>query len=75
MAAKGHEPTVVGGRRRTELQPNVVYNAETQRELMAAQPSESSHFSQKGHARKATLPPGKDATIIPDETTFDPLYS
>lgn len=52
-----------------------MHNAETQTKLMAAKLSESSHFRQKGHARKANPPLGKDVPIIPDEIMFNPHYS
>lgn len=72
-----------GGRNGSELRPNTLGNAETQRELMAAKLSESrlnnlsesSHFRRKGHSREGVPPRGKDATIVADETTFNPHYS
>lgn len=72
-----------GGRNRRELQPNMVGDAETHRELTAAKLSESrlndlsesSHLRLKGHSAEVVPPRGKDATTVADGTTFSPHYS
>lgn len=65
-----------GGRGKGQNRTLAKYHKhETLRDLMAAELSESSHFRQKSHARKAAPPLGKDAIVIPDATTFDPHYS